>query len=114
MTHTLHDLLIAVSALCHEPMTRERWLADGNLRIRLMPMDTGWQRIDVFDLTQLSADTRGQVKTLSKGHTPIQRNPQEGHHVPPGSTHATYPVRDEDLNVNVNREPDGILREANT
>jgi hypothetical protein len=67
MTRTLHDLLIAVGALCQEPSTREYWLSDGNLRIRLMPMAAGWQRIDVFDLAHLSEDMRAQVRTLSQG-----------------------------------------------
>jgi hypothetical protein len=43
MNSTLHDLLIAVGALSREPRTREHWLSDGDLRIRLMPMDPGWQ-----------------------------------------------------------------------
>jgi hypothetical protein len=94
MTRTLHDLLIAASALCHEPLTREHWLADGNMCIRVMPMAAGWHRIDIFDLAQLSADTRAQVKTLSKGHATIQRNQQEPPYVTPGSTHDTCSGRE--------------------
>lgn len=64
----LHDLLIvAVSALCREsgPCPRERWLVDGNLRVRLTPMEAGWQRIDVFDVTQLPVIGRLQVEEMS-------------------------------------------------